>query len=197
MLVTHEIGFAREVADRVNALGADCGVREIAFTELRKAGIDWRGSVLRRNQHRLSRNILRVGGPPHMRCERTTLGGAATGCPRRRAFLVAEDGYYAAQDLRRELNRLGATVIAPAPTLERALQLIEEAEKIDAAIGHQSWRRDFFPAADALRTGACRFLFTTDYDRPFTRALPRRRDAVRVLIPTGSQLKQPMPKAAS
>jgi len=91
-------------------------------------------------------------------------------------ILVAEDEYYAAEDLRRELTRLGATVIGPVPTLEKALELIEDAEQIDAAILDINLGGEMiFPAAELLTGRSVPFLFTTDYDGS---AIPSRFDAV-------------------
>jgi CheY-like chemotaxis protein len=116
-------------------------------------------------------------------------------------ILVAEDEYYAAEDLRRELTRLGATVIGPAPNAGKALELIEDAEQIDAAILDINLGGEMiFPAADLLTERGAPFIFTTGYDRS---AIPSRFDAVmrcekpiapdtlsnavRVLISAGSQ----------
>ena len=81
------------------------------------------------------------------------------------AILVAEDEYYAADDLRRELARRGATVIGPAPTLERAMALIGDAERIDGAILDVNLAGEpIYPAADLLADRGVPFLFATGYD---------------------------------
>lgn len=83
-----------------------------------------------------------------------------------RSILVAEDEYYAADDLRRELTRLGAAVIGPAPTLERAMDLIEDAEQIDGAILDINLGGEMiYPAADRLADREVPFLFGTGYDK--------------------------------
>lgn len=94
-------------------------------------------------------------------------------------ILVAEDEYYAAEDLRRELTRLGATVIGPAPTLRRALELIEDAEQIDAVILDINLGGEMiFPTADLLTDRSVPILFTTGYDsRPFRHPSTRSRVA--------------------
>lgn len=93
-----------------------------------------------------------------------------------RAILVAEDEYYAAEALRRELIRLGAKVIGPAPTLERAMDLIEDAEQIDAAILDINLGGELiYPAADLLADRGVPFLFATGYDRS---VIPPRFDGV-------------------
>jgi len=40
--------------------------------------------------------------------------------------LVAEDDYFLAQDIREEISRVGATVIGPAASLERAFALTRD-----------------------------------------------------------------------
>jgi DNA-binding response OmpR family regulator len=92
------------------------------------------------------------------------------------AILVAEDEYYAAADLGRELTRLGITVIGPAPTLERAMDLIEDAGRIDGAILDINLGRELiYPAADVLVDRGVPLLFATGYDRS---VIPSRFNAI-------------------
>lgn len=79
--------------------------------------------------------------------------------------LIAEDEFYAADDLRRELIRMGATVIGPAPTLERVTDLIEDAKRIDGAILDINLGGEMiFSAADILIDRGVAFMFATGYD---------------------------------
>jgi DNA-binding response OmpR family regulator len=81
-------------------------------------------------------------------------------------ILVVEDEYYAADDLRRELTRLGAQVIGPASNLEMALELIEGSVVIHAAILDINLGGEMvFPAADRLKDKGVPFLFATGYDQ--------------------------------
>lgn len=92
------------------------------------------------------------------------------------AILVAEDEYYAADDLHRELTRLGAAVIGPAPTLERAMDLIEDANRIDGAVLDINLRGEMiYPAADVLVDRGVPFMFATGYDKS---VIPSRFDAI-------------------
>ncbi|WP_294394006.1 response regulator [uncultured Sphingomonas sp.] len=81
------------------------------------------------------------------------------------AVLVVEDEYYVADDLRRELVKAGATVIGPAPSVERAMALIGSADRIDVAILDINLNGDMiFPVADLLRTRGVPIVFATGYD---------------------------------
>lgn len=92
--------------------------------------------------------------------------------------LVVEDEYYTADDLRRELVGAGATVLGPAPSLERALDLIRSSERIDAAILDINLNGEMvFPAATLLHQRGVPIVFATGYDR--TMIPPRFDDAIR------------------
>jgi CheY-like chemotaxis protein len=80
-------------------------------------------------------------------------------------ILLVEDDSLAAWDLQEFLEESGACVIGPAPTLKRALQLVEQEEgHIDAAVldinlnGLRS-----YPVADRLLECGVTFVFTTAY----------------------------------
>jgi FOG: CheY-like receiver len=76
-----------------------------------------------------------------------------------------EDEYLIAEDIRCLLEEAGAVVVGPAPTVTRALALIEAEPAIDGAIldvnlgGEKS-----FPVAEALRRRSAPFLFATGYN---------------------------------
>lgn len=80
--------------------------------------------------------------------------------------LVAEDEYMLAADLRRELASAGATVVGPAASLAKALDLISKTEELDAAILDVNLRGEaIFAAADVLAERGLPFVFTTGYDQ--------------------------------
>ena len=92
-------------------------------------------------------------------------------------ILLVEDDSLAAWDMQEFLEESGASVIGPAPTLKRALELVDREEgHIDAAIldvnlcGVRS-----YPVADRLQTCGVPFVFTTGYSNvpePYA-SLPR------------------------
>ena len=90
---------------------------------------------------------------------------AGAGAPASRRVLVVEDEYFLADDLAQALETLGAQVVGPVPTLEKALALLA-GERVDAAVldinlkGHA-----VYPAADVLREQGVPFVFATGYDR--------------------------------
>lgn len=80
-------------------------------------------------------------------------------------ILLVEDDSLAAWDMQEFLEDCGACVIGPAPTLKRALELVEQEEgHIDAAVldinlnGQRS-----YPVADRLQQCGVSFVFTTAY----------------------------------
>lgn len=82
-----------------------------------------------------------------------------------RSILVIEDEYFAAADLQRELVRAGGVVIGPAPSLEKALELIGSAARIDAAILDINLGGEMvYSAAQALVDRGVPFMFSTGYD---------------------------------
>jgi DNA-binding response OmpR family regulator len=87
-------------------------------------------------------------------------------------IFLAEDEYLVAKTLARMLQIWGATIIGPAPTLDKALNLVESSDHIDAAIVDVNLRGEMaFPLADALIARGALVIFTTGYD-PL--ALPER-----------------------
>ena len=101
-----------------------------------------------------------------------------------RAILIVEDEYMIAADLKKEFVRAGAIVVGPAPSLEKAIDLIEQAPRIDGAILDISLQgENIFPAADLLSARGVPFLFATGYDQSVIP--PRFDDVVRCEKPIG------------
>ncbi|HKU14255.1 MAG TPA: hypothetical protein VJQ52_07645 [Steroidobacteraceae bacterium] len=77
-------------------------------------------------------------------------------------ILVVEDQYAIALDLCEGLNRLGASVIGPAPSVEDALNLLESKSPPDFAVLDVKLRGGaVYPVADRLDELGVRYLFTT------------------------------------
>jgi CheY-like chemotaxis protein len=85
--------------------------------------------------------------------------------PRRRVLIV-EDDYLIAADLAYSLEDLGMEVVGPAPSVEAALQLLEdEGERLDGAVLDINLRdQRVYPVANALTARGVPFVFTTGYD---------------------------------
>lgn len=87
-----------------------------------------------------------------------------TSSPRR--ILVVEDEYLLADDLRKLLDREGATVVGPVATEADALALLEDGT-VDCAILDINLRgRMVYPLAHTLRDRHVPFLFVSGYDDP-------------------------------
>lgn len=83
-----------------------------------------------------------------------------------RRVLVVEDDYLLADDLRRELGRLGIAVLGPVPTVAEALDLLAGPEAPDAALLDLNLGGELvFAVADALAARGVPFAFLTGYDR--------------------------------
>ena len=81
-----------------------------------------------------------------------------------RRVLIVEDEYFLADDLARALQKLGAQVVGPVPTLDKALALLAN-EPVDVAILDINLKGQMvFPVADALREQGVPFVFATGYD---------------------------------
>ena len=84
---------------------------------------------------------------------------------RGRRVLVVEDEYMLAQDLRQELEGMGAEVLGPVPSVAGALALLAGTAVPDAAILDVNLGGEMvFPVAEALRERGVPFIFTTGYD---------------------------------
>ncbi len=80
-------------------------------------------------------------------------------------LLIAEDEFFLADDLARSLRAHGAVVIGPAPTLERAQDLVLQSPRIDVAILDANLRDTLvYPVAALLQVRDTPFIFTTGYD---------------------------------
>ncbi|CCM78488.1 response regulator [Rhizobium mesoamericanum] len=78
--------------------------------------------------------------------------------------LIVEDEYFLADETRRRLQDLGATVVGPAAKVSRALDLIAR-EHIDAAIIDVYLGDELaFAVADELEERGISFVFATGYD---------------------------------
>lgn len=78
--------------------------------------------------------------------------------------LIVEDEYLQAEDLRRQLQRVGVVVLGPEPTIGRALSRLMCEPRIDAAIlDINVGGLPVFPVADALIARQVPCLFATGY----------------------------------
>ena len=81
------------------------------------------------------------------------------------SILVVEDEYLLAEALAEGLERCGASVVGPVPTVERALRAVASAERIDFAVLDINLRGQMvYPVADMLKERGVPFLFATGYD---------------------------------
>ena len=84
---------------------------------------------------------------------------------RDRRILVVEDEYMMADDLQYELEKAGAEVIGPVPSVADALRLLATEEVIDGAILDVNLRGEkAYPVADVLRERAIPFVLATGYE---------------------------------
>ncbi|MBB3018622.1 CheY-like chemotaxis protein [Microvirga lupini] len=94
------------------------------------------------------------------------MAGSSAGSLSRCRVLVVEDEFYIADDMAAALEKLGAEVVGPVPTQEKALALIASAEPIHAAILDFYLKGEtVYPVADALAERGIPFVFATGYDR--------------------------------
>ena len=83
--------------------------------------------------------------------------------------LVVEDEYFLADDMAQALREVGARVIGPVPSRDRALALLAE-QPVDVAVLDINLKGEtVYPVADALRAKGVPFVFATGYD---SRAVP-------------------------
>ena len=92
-------------------------------------------------------------------------GSAKSGPLSRRRVLVVEDEYFLAEDMAEALQKLGAEVVGPVPTRDKALALLA-AEPVDAAVLDINLKGEMvFPVAQALTEQGIPFVFATGYDQ--------------------------------
>ena len=82
-----------------------------------------------------------------------------------RRILVVEDEYMIADAMQRGLEDEGVIVVGPAPSVRKALRLLDAAADLDGAVLDMNLGDEqVFPVADALQAKDIPFLFTTGYD---------------------------------
>jgi CheY-like chemotaxis protein len=82
-----------------------------------------------------------------------------------RRVLVVEDDFLIAEQMRFDLEAVGAVVIGPVPSVERAMKLLQTEENVDAGVLDINLAGEkVFPVADALNRRNIRFIFATGYD---------------------------------
>ena len=80
--------------------------------------------------------------------------------------LVVEDEFYIADEMASALRKLGAEVVGPVPTKDKALALLASEDTIDAAVLDINLKgQAVYPVADALTERGVPFVFATGYDR--------------------------------
>ena len=90
---------------------------------------------------------------------------ARAGALASRRVLVVEDEYFLADEMAQVLQELGAQVVGPVPTLEKALAVLA-GERVDAAVLDINLKgQAVYPVADKLREQGVSFVFATGYDQ--------------------------------
>src|SRR3712207_4098954 len=85
---------------------------------------------------------------------------------RGRRILVVEDEYMMAEDLRRDLEKVGAQVVGPVPSVADALKILAQADSLDGGILDVNLRGEKAdPVADALRERSVPFVLATGYEQ--------------------------------
>ena len=82
-----------------------------------------------------------------------------------RRFLVVEDDYVLAEDLKRELEIIGTEVLGPVPSVESALRLLNADRRPDVVLLDLNLGGEMaFSVADALQERGILFAFITGYE---------------------------------
>ena len=81
-----------------------------------------------------------------------------------RRILVVEDDYMIAQDVAERLEREGADVVGPVPSVAASLRLIEKGGLDAAVLDVNLGQENSFPIAQVLRDRSIPFLFSTGYN---------------------------------
>ena len=82
-----------------------------------------------------------------------------------RRVLVVEDEFMLADDLCRNLEKAGAIVVGPAPSVDLALELVGTDGTIDAALLDVSLRGEMaYSVAEALVVRSVPFIFISGFD---------------------------------
>ena len=97
---------------------------------------------------------------------------------RRRRILVIEDEFLIAEDLEARLQDIGAVVVGPAPSVERALELIHSERRIDAALVDVNLRGKLaYDVIDELTARRIPFVLMSGYeDHVLRRRYPHARN---------------------
>ena len=83
-----------------------------------------------------------------------------------RRILVVEDEYMMAENLRQDLEKVGAQLVGPVPSVADALKILAQADALDGAILDVNLRGEqAFPVADALRERGVPFVLATGYEQ--------------------------------
>jgi CheY-like chemotaxis protein len=82
-----------------------------------------------------------------------------------RRVLLAEDDYFIVMQMVQDLERSGAQVIGPVPTVAKALDRLDKLSNIEAAILDINLQGELvFPVAEELRRRGIPFVFASGYD---------------------------------
>ena len=85
---------------------------------------------------------------------------------RGRRILVVEDEYMMADDLRRDLEKVGAEVVGPVPSVADALKILAQADTLDGAVLDVNLRGEkVYPLAEALRERSMPYVLATGYEQ--------------------------------
>jgi CheY-like chemotaxis protein len=89
--------------------------------------------------------------------DKNTFGG--------KRILVVEDDYFIVADMVQELEASGAEVIGPIPSLEQALERLQNVADIKGAVLDINLQgKTVYPLADELQKRGLPFVFATGYD---------------------------------